>query len=165
MENEKQSFAGDVVVEASAQVIAINAETREVKMEADGEKMSMIAGPEVQNFAQIEVGDVLTVEYHDIALGAIAKEGDSLDEAMEMIATAEPGEKPGVVVADTEAVTVTVDAIDGEVVTFTTPDGVQHQRKPYHPTVLEFVKSVSVGDRVDIIRTHAMAITMTKKEG
>ena len=163
-ENEKEVFADDIVVEASATVTAINAETREITLDADGEAMSMIAGPEVQNFAQIEVGDLLTIEYHDIAIGAIAKEGEPLDEAMSMIATAEQGEKPGVVVADTEAVTVTVNAIDGDVVTFTTPDGVQHQRRPYHPAGLELIKTLNVDDKVDIIRTHAMAITMTKKE-
>ena len=61
---EKPAMKQEALITLEATVTAINQETREVTLQdAEGESMTIIAGDEVRNLAQVEVGDKLKVEY------------------------------------------------------------------------------------------------------
>ena len=57
-------------VTASAGVVALDPATRGITLEReDGTQLAMIAGPEVRNFDQIEVGSVVEASYVEKEIG------------------------------------------------------------------------------------------------
>lgn len=146
-------------VEVTATVTAIDQATREVTLTTDdGATHSFIAGADVQNLAQVQPGDVVTVVYAE-ALAYEVRKGGSAVAPMTTIAggRAEPGSKPAGAVGQQTTVTVSITAIDPAVpaVTFTGPAGNSRTIKVLHPEKLE---GVSVGDTVEITYTEALAI-------
>ena len=77
---------------------------------SDGEEMSYLAGPEVANFNQIEVGDHVkaTVTQQLIVYAREKGSSSNNDGSSSMVALAPKGQKPGVVMAHTVEVTTRV---------------------------------------------------------
>lgn len=168
---ETPAETGDVIegeavieaVEVTATITQIDKKTREVTVKAeDGEEYSFIADDAVENFAQMEKGDVITATYVEaLAYEVIAGDLGTGAEAEVGVAAAELGEKPAVAVAGKLTVVVTVTAIDTEIptVTFKGPEGNTRTIKVMHPEKLEGVK---VGDTVVLTYTEALAIKVEK---
>jgi len=103
-------------MEVNARVTAVNKESREVTIKgSDGETLTTVLGPEAVNFDRIEVGDLVkatVMEEMIIYLGDA--ESTAADGGATALAGAPAGEKPGMVIADTEQTTAIVTAIDQE---------------------------------------------------
>src|SRR5262245_63062032 len=72
--DEPKGKAAGVAMKATATVESVNATSREIVLKGEkGNMMTIVAGPEVKNFAQIAKGDIVTVEYMEAAAVALKK--------------------------------------------------------------------------------------------
>ena len=162
---EKPAIKNEALLTLDATVTAINQETREVTLQdSEGESITFIAGDEVRNLAQVEVGDKLKVEYlQTIEIKVLSPE--EAEVGAQQVVTggrAEPGEKPaGAAISETTVVAV-IEAINKEnqTVTLKGPEGNSRTVKVRKPESLE---KVAVGDKVMITYTEAMAVKVTEK--
>ena len=147
-----------------ATVTAINQETREVTLKnAAGEEVTIIADDEVRNLAQVEVGDILTIEYLEgVMIEVVDPKTELGSSEVSAAARAAPGEKPAGAAATETSVVVVIEAIDleDETVTLKNAEGVSKTVVARNP---ENLKKVSVGDKVMITFTEAVAMTVTEK--
>jgi len=155
---------GEAVV-ASATVTAtvtqINQVTREVTVKTeDGKEFSFVAGDNVQNLAQVKVGDVITAKYAEALAYEVKKGGTAVAPETTVVGGRTAlGEMPAGAIARQTTVTVLITAIDTKApsVTFQGPGGKSKTIKVLHPEKLEGVK---VGDTVAITYTEALAISV-----
>ncbi len=85
-------------VEMTATITAIDAATRSVTLKGpQGGERTIVAGPEVKNFAQLKVGDLVDVNYTEALTLELRKGGGLVVARTEQAgaAAAKPGEKPG----------------------------------------------------------------------
>ena len=151
------------VVTASATVTAIDLATRHVTLRrADGSTFLVVAGEEVRNLPQLNVGDTVTITYYDtLALelkkggtGAPASRTDSVSGSR-----AEVGQRPGgaatretVIVADVIAVNPAAQTIS-----LRGPGG----RVDLPVKDPEQFKRITVGDQVQATFIEAAALSIT----
>jgi len=149
-------------VKATATITAIDAATRAITLKGPkGNETVVTAGPEVKNFAQMKVGDQVTVEYVESLALELKKGGGApvAATAKEGAAAARPGERPGVVGG--RQVTVVADVIDLNAETqLVTLKGPQRtvELKVRDPEQFKLIKK---GDQVQATYTEAMAIAVT----
>jgi hypothetical protein len=148
------------VVRVTATVEAVDQATRAVTLkDANGEKVSFIAGDEVRNLAQLKKGDVVTIEYGQALAVKLAKSSSKTRErtVTEAIERAKPGEKPGGVIAREVKVIASIEKIDakGSIVTLKGPK--QTVDVKVDPAML---KGVKVGDFVEARYTEAMKVSV-----
>ena len=149
-------------VKATATITAIDAATRAITLKGPkGNETVVTAGPEVKNFAQMKVGDQVTVEYVESLALELKKGGGApvAATAKEGAAAAKPGERPGVVGG--RQVTVVADVIDlnaeTQVVTLKGPQRTV-ELKVRDPEQFKLIKK---GDQVQATYTEAVAIAVT----
>lgn len=162
---EKPTISKAVTTTAEATVTAINHETREVTLQnTSGESFTFIAGDEVRNLAQVEVGDRLVVEYMEAINIKVLSPGEAeLGAAGSAAASrAELGEKPGGAVVSETVLVVEIEAInkENETVTLKDAEGNIKTVKVRNPANLD---KVAIGDKVKITYTEALAIAVTEK--
>jgi Cu/Ag efflux protein CusF len=162
----QQGEPGGIRVETykeTATVTGIDQANRKVTLvTSDGGKSTVTCGPEVANFAQIEIGDqVKAVVTAQIVVFVREPGQPSGDGAAGAVALAPLGEKPGALMANTEEITATVQAIDlkhrkatlkfadGSTKTFSVRPDVDMTRH-------------RVGDEVVIRATEAVAVSVEK---
>ncbi len=148
--------------EVTATVVQIDHQTRAVTLKAaDGEEISFIAGDEVRNLAQVQVGDVVTATYIEAIAWEVHSGGQADLTGAVAGGRAAPGEMPAGLVASQVVLTVEIIAIDRETptVTFRGPQGETKTILVRHPERLEGVK---VGDTVDIVYSEAFAIQVDR---
>lgn len=162
---EKLKVEEAVAVTLEATVEAVDYKSRMVTLKnSDGESFTFKAGENVKNLAQVEVGDLLTVDYIEAVSIEVFAPGDVASGAI-AVATAgraQPGEKPAGVVVKEISVVTTIAAIDTEtqMVTLMNASGETKTVKARDP---ENLKKVKVGDKVKITITEALAINLSKK--
>lgn len=137
-------------------ITAIDAKTRRITVrDAQGETETVVAGPEVQRFDELKVGQrVRTTYYESLVLSAHPpKQAPKPSSATIDITTS--GGAPGVTAATQLVTTVTVTAIDMKTpsITVRTEDGSLLTRKVENVKNLEGVK---VGQQIDITYTEAI---------
>ena len=161
---EKPSVSEEIVVTMEATVTAINLETREVTLKnAAGEIVTFIADDKVRNLAQVEVGNMLTVEYMEGVMIEVVDPATELGSSASSAAgRTEQGGKPGGAVISETSVVVVIEAIDleNETATVKTSEGESKIVKARNP---ENLKKVAVGDKVMITFTQGIAISVTEK--
>lgn len=113
----KQGVPGGEFVQTTrldATVTAIDTARRKVSLVTrKGEKFAINAGPEVENFGQIRIGDQLKVAYIEEISVRMAKPGEKTEDGGEAEFDFAPrGSKPGAMTSETYQVTATVTAID-----------------------------------------------------
>jgi len=150
------------VVSATATVKALDLTTREVTLQrADGQTVTIYAGEQVRNLAQVKVGDTVRVTYYESLAYDVKKPGEgSLGvAAAEELTRAKPGEKPAGAAARVITITATITAIDktAKTVTLKGPEGNSVTVKARDPKKLD---RVVVGDLVNITYTEALAISV-----
>ena len=162
---EKPAMMEQVTSTMEATVTAINHETRQVTLlDSSGESVTFIAGEQVRNLAQVEVGDNLIMEYIEaIEIQVLAPDEAELGAGEISAATrAKPGEKPaGAAISETTLVVV-IEAInkENETVTLKGPEGNSKTVKVRNPANLE---KVAIGDKVMITYTESLAVVVTEK--
>jgi ribosomal protein S1 len=109
--------AGGVVQDSftvSAKVVGIVGPTREITLGTDdGSRTTFTAGPEIRNFDQIRVGDIVSATVTERLVVFVRSDGEepSVTHAA-ALATAPKGAKPGATLAQSYEVTAKVTAID-----------------------------------------------------
>jgi Cu/Ag efflux protein CusF len=148
-------------VKMTATITKIDAATRAVTLKGpEGREVTLTAGDEVKNFAQMKVGDVVNVEYVEALTIELKKGSTAPVSRTEQAAAgaAKPGEKPAGMVG--RQVTVTAEVVDvnpkTQVVTLRGPQRTV-ELKVRDP---EQFKRVAKGDRVEATYTEAMAIAV-----
>jgi hypothetical protein len=166
---EKAPESAEVTQEisASATVVAVDPATRLITLRDDqGGTLTVQAGPQVRNFAQIEAGDAVNVRYVESLAVALAKPGEAAAPSAEIVASrAKPGEKPGAVVGGQVTTTVRVELVDTKtnIVVFTPPGGGLRAIRVVRPEGQRFIKGLEPGDQVQITYTEALAVSVDER--
>jgi hypothetical protein len=147
---------------ATATVEKVDMKSRKVTLkDEDGKTLTVVAGPEVRNLAQVKKGDVLRLTYKESLAYQVSKAGEAKPGvgASTDVSRAPLGAKPGGSVTDTVTVRMTIAGIDkrNSTVTLRDPDNVESVVKVRDPSKLD---AVAVGDVVDITYTEALAIAV-----
>lgn len=158
-----QSAERETIVTRTAVVESVNQQSRQVLLRGeDGRMLSIVAGPEVRNLAQLEKGDVVRFDYFEAVSVRMADPSD--DTAPEGVVVAErapEGGRPGASAA--ASVRMVVDFIsyntDTAVATFRTPDGTV-QTARVDPAMRDFAAGLREGDQVDLTMTQAVAVSI-----
>jgi len=153
---------GEQAVKATAKVKKIDMKTRHVTLVgADGKTVTVTAGDQVRNLAQVKAGDDVVVTYYESVAFEVKKPGDATPgvAVAEGAQRAKLGEKQGGSVARVTTVTATITGIDktNGTATLTGPDGEPTTVKARNPANLEKVK---IGDLVEITFSESLAIAV-----
>jgi hypothetical protein len=145
----------------TATVEAVDTATRTVTLKlADGTYETIVAPASVERFDAIKVGDTLTARYYDNIILRVKKPGEKdVDTGGEAL-TKTPGTSPGVTAAKQRTITATITAIDMSVpsITLAGPNGWKYSSRVQDVAAL---KTVKVGDKLDITWTEALLVGFT----
>ncbi|QWD59268.1 hypothetical protein [Polynucleobacter sp. MWH-UH35A] len=163
----KAPIAGIAAQEAAliydGEVTKIDAATRTVTLKNKDGETSIVAGPEVKNFAEIKVGDHFDVVYElavAIELVKVKNPGVTSEQVTTSTATAPQGDKPGMITTNTVTATASVEAIDAakNVVSLKGPQGNIFKVKVQNP---DLMKDIAVNDQVKVVYTEAIAAVVS----
>ena len=164
VEKNNKGFKIIDVVMMQATVQAINANERIIVLADDaGNVQTIEVDPEVKNFDQIALGDVVTVEYFEsVALFLGSPDSKPGESTTQITQTAEKGDRPGMVVIDVVEIIATVEAIDKEnrKVKLKGADGNVVKLK-VDPSMGD-MENIKVGDMVHARYTEAVAVSVTE---
>jgi hypothetical protein len=144
----------------TATIEAIEQSSRSVTLKKDdGEYVTVVAPREVTKFNQMKVGDKLTIKYYENIVLRLKKPGEKDVDADSAALTPSTNVKPGATAATQRTITATITQLDPAIpsITFTGPNGWKYSSKVQDK---EAIKSVKVGDKVDITWTEAMLISV-----
>jgi len=145
----------------TATVEEINYETREVALRSpDGSLEMIVAGDEVRNLAQVEVGDVVKIEFNVGLMLALQPVSGELRERKEKVEKerAQLGQKPAGTVRKTVYARAVVRAIDLQARTVTLQGALRTVTLPVAEDV--DLESVKVDDMVDAEYVESLAISV-----
>ena len=161
----EKGVPGGTVVEThklTATVTAIDAATRKVTLTPkDGKATTVKCGPDVVNFDQIRVGDVVNATVTSELTVAMADAATPGDGGAALVALAPQGAKPGILMAETQQYTATIKEIDlkRRQATLHFPDGSDRTFAVRKDVDLTQRK---VGEEVSFRVAVAMAVSMEK---
>ena len=148
-------------VKISARVEAIDKAQRQLTLKGpDGNVQTVTAGPDVRNFDQIKVGDMVVVRYLESLTLTLKKDGKEIVSRTDTAdaARSQPGEKPGGVVGRQVEVTADVIAVNAKTQTLTLKGPKQTvELKVPDPKQFQLVK---VGDQIQAVYTEAVALSV-----
>ena len=150
-------------VEAMATVQSLDLLTRQVGLKTeDGRMLTIVAGPEVRNLAQIDLGDKVKAVYIQGVAARLAAPGQAASgtEVTTAIVRAAEGDKPAVIVGESVRTVVTIVSFDAKsnLVTFAAPDGLVRSVVVRKPEMQEFARGLKPGDEVEVTFTEAIAV-------
>jgi len=145
------------------EVTKIDAATRTVTLKNKDGETSIVAGPEVKNFAEIKVGDHFDVVYElavAIELVKVKNPGTTSEQVSTSTTTAPQGDKPGMITTNTVTATANVEAIDAakNIVSLKGPQGNIIKVKVQNP---DLMKDIAVNDQVKVVYTEAIAAVVS----
>jgi hypothetical protein len=145
------------------EVVKIDAATRTVTLKNQDGETSIVAGPEVKNFAEIKVGDRFDVVYElavAIELVKVKNPGTTSEQVTTSTTTAPQGDKPGMITTNTVTATANVEAIDTvkNTVSLKGPQGNIFKVKVQNP---DLMKDIAVNDQVKVVYTEAIAAVVS----
>ena len=158
---EQGKVAAAERITVSATVTAVDAAKRIVKFKGEeGRDFEVVAGPDVKNFNQIKVGDVLKVSFTEALALELKKHNSGIRERREIVvpATAQEGQAPAAALGRKVVVVANVVNVDRQAQTVTL-QGVEQTRtlKVNDPQILSNIK---VGDQVQATFVEAVALEM-----
>lgn len=145
------------------EVTKIDTATRTVTLKNNDGETSIVAGPEVKNFAEIKVGDRFDVVYElavAIELVKVKNPGATSEQVSTSTVTAPQGDKPGMITTNTVTATANIEAIDAtkNVVSLKGPQGNIFKVKVQNP---DLMKDIAVNDQVKVVYTEAIAAVVS----
>jgi len=161
---DKPSLHASQTATMTAVVEAIDHDTREVTLKGpEGNTLTFIAGDDVRNLDQVNVGDTVMAQYEQSLDIEVLPNDGSEPGAGEMTVAqrAEKGEMPGAAVVNSQVVTATVEEINLENNTFKLK-GPAGEVREYTARNPENLKKAEVGDMVVITYTEAVALSVEK---
>ena len=148
-------------VKVTATITAIDAKTRDITLKGpQGNEVTVTAGPEVKNFAQMKVGDQVNIEYLEALTLELKKGGGIIVQrtVKEGMAGAKPGEQPAGGAG--RQVTIVADVVDVDAAKQTvTLRGPKRTVELKIPDPEQF-KRVAKGDQVEATYTQAIAVVV-----
>jgi hypothetical protein len=163
----RPSISANRTVTFSAEVVAINHETREVTLSGDdGQTVAFTARDEVRNLAQVKAGDRVFAEMYEEVSISVHANPDQLQPATAAMAATErakSGEMPGAAAIDTVVISAVVEDINIENNTFKLKmsDGMVREFVAQDP---ENLKRSKVGDLVIIGVSQAFGIVVQRPD-
>lgn len=147
----------------SAKVIDVNKETRQVTlMDDQGKYATVVAGDEVRNFNQIEVGDRLDVKYTEaVAVAVFLEEPGAIGRTETIgVSRADLGQKPHGTIERTVDITARISALDKtkRVATLT---GSKYEVTLKVSDDVDLTK-INVGDTVRVKYIESLALSVNK---
>ena len=162
----QKGVPGGIMVQTykiTATVTAVDAVSRQITLVTrDGAKTTFTAGPDVANFNQIQVGDLVKATAAEQVAVSMRKRGEpASDGEAGAVALAPVGAKPGVVMANTREFTAKVEAMDlaHRKATLRFPNG---QSETFEVRKDVDMTKAKLGDEVVFRATDAVAITVEK---
>ncbi len=161
-----QSAERSVTIEVSATVRSIDAETRMIVLDNDttGQSEIIIAGPEIVNFDQIEVGDKVKAIY-TLGIAARMAMSSEVDSAVEVDGQAIEGEKPGALIGT--AVTLILEFIsfdpDASVATVKDSTGTEHMIEVESDVGRTFTSDLKAGDMIALTFTEGLTVGIVEE--
>ncbi|MCI4428033.1 MAG: hypothetical protein JHC40_02570 [Burkholderiales bacterium] len=148
-------------VSISARVEAIDAANRQLTLKGpNGNLNTVTAGPDVRNFDQIKVGDMVVARYVESLSLTLKKDGKELRSSTETPAAARSalGERPAGIVGKQTEVTANVIAVDAktQIVTLKGPKQTVELKVP---DAGQF-KLIKVGDQIQAVYIEALALSV-----
>jgi len=156
---QKPVSQGAAVTE-TAVIVAIDSTNRLITLKGeDGEIDTIYAGPDVQRFNELKVGDKVTFRYYESIVYAIQKPGATPPAPGAAAIVRGTGPKPGATISEQMTAVVTIQKIDMTIpsVTIKTDDGSTSSFKVDDKKSLANLKA---GDKVQITYTRALAISV-----
>lgn len=154
------------VAEIAATVTDIDTAARLVTLRGpQGYEITVEAGPEVRNFAQIEVGDTVRLGY-ELYYSATRLDAEQVPEVVAAAsagaARAAEGERPGAVIGAVESMIVLIESIgpEGRSATFITPNGDLQAIYVEREAGRAFARSLAAGDLVELTVGEAVAVVV-----
>lgn len=147
----------------TATVESIDRTTRQIVLRGeDGSFETIVAGPNVRNLAQVRPGDTVVLEFGEALIVALANPADGAGPVGAGAAEARtaPGQRPGAGAAEGVRARVTVNSVNRRTgaVTFTGPAGEQRTVRPQRPEMVDFARSLTPGQQVDIVYGRSVAL-------
>ena len=163
-----QSAQREAMLDTRAVVEKVDQSTREVRLRMmDGQELTVLAGPEVRNLAQVSAGDTVRLTYYESVAARMAEPDAGGPSTTSVVSGRAPeGSKPaGVIGATTDMVVefVAYHPATG-VVTFLTPNGATRQAL-VNPAMREFAAARRPGDRIAVQITSAVAVSIIETGG
>jgi hypothetical protein len=151
--------------EVSATVESVDQDHRMVLLRGpQGGLMTVVAGPEIRNLAQVKAGDRVIVRYREALAASLAKPGTITPplQATERAERAPVGEKPRGAAEQTIKVRVKITHIDKKhnLVSFIGPAQVERTTEVLDPEMRKFLHTLRAGDEVDLTYTEAVAVNV-----
>jgi hypothetical protein len=152
------------VIKVTATVEKIDLEHRKVTLLLDdGKKKTYKVDSRVQNLDQVKVGDHLKIAYTEEILIVVGKSNETPGGASSgEVAVAPKGDKPGVVMVDTSALSAKILAVDAAKhrVTLLDPDGKKKTIKVSNK--IANLDQLQVGETVDMVMTESLLVEIVK---
>jgi hypothetical protein len=139
---------------------AIEAASRTVTLKkADGTYVTTVAGPEIKRFAELKIGDKVSARFYETVVVRLKKPGEPDVNTADKKVTPSDTVLPGGTKAKQRTITATITAIDPALpsITFSGPNGWKYTSKVADKEALAKVK---VGDKVDIVWTEAVLVSV-----
>ena len=156
---QTKTLTGEMVT-VTATVEAVEAATRTVTLKGPkGNYVDVVAPPSVTKFSEIKVGDKITARYYENMVLRVKHPGEKDTDKDTAAVTAGSSGKAGGTAATQRTITATITQIDMKVpsITFTGPNNWKYSSKVQDKEALAQVK---VGDKVDIVWTEAVMISL-----
>jgi len=148
----------------TATIEAIEASTRSLTLKKpDGTFVTIVAGPGITRFSEVKVGDKVTAKYYENVVVRLKAPGEAPIDTGAVGTTGSETTLPGGTKAKQRSITATITAIDNAMpsITFNGPNGWKYTSKVEDTAALAKVK---VGDRVDIVWTEAMLVSLERPQ-
>ncbi|MGE0715786.1 MAG: hypothetical protein AB7P02_10105 [Alphaproteobacteria bacterium] len=148
--------------ETSAIVQSVDLQARRVVLrDASDRLLTVIAGPDVRNLAQVRAGDRVVIHYREALAVSMAVPGSPPVSGIAAgTVRAEPGQTPAGAEGVAVQARVRIEAVDPvlHTVTFVGPAGVPRTIRARDPRMQEFVRGLKRGDEVDVTYAEAIAV-------
>jgi len=143
-------------------VESIEAASRTITLKKpDGTVVTVVAGPDVKRFEEVKVGDKVTARYYENVVLRLKQPGEPDVDTAAKSTTPSQQVLPGGTKAKQRTITATITAIDMNApsISFTGPNGWKYS-SPVEQK--ERLAKVKVGDKVDIVWTEALLVSLER---
>jgi len=149
-------------IKLTATVLSVDKEDRSIVIRAaDGEARKIELTDDVKNFDQIRTGDEVVIEVYSALVMQLAEPGEGFsDTASGLVAIAQPGEKPRMVVADVVEVLAEITEIDRTRRELTVTGPLGNSVTLQVPETMTKFDELRVGDKVNARYVEAFALSV-----